>query len=404
LRVRREIAARDSVLLEPNVKPQHRRGFDAEELRLLDYFVERQFRKEEPRTAASFRTYRQLGAATQTFSHSHEALKRLLDKNVLAPLPFSTQQLPAEKRSNTTDCWHWYGINLNFGLWPPPLKRPEEFWEQGSLPDEFADMLRETFIEISACGSTPVVASAGTDRDAGSVSVPNADKGGPEMISPGRPTSCGDSKSELPQPQQNPQWLEDLRLLKQALAENRPVAELQQLAAELEARTAPGDAPSGKVVPPQGTKLYPAASCTPGGYATNTNNDAEKPGAVPPQGTYPHARAVASLALEKKAKLAMPSVPREGTVSPAKVTEAWSWLQKVDSTGGLLVQRFAERWRLTCELYPNYVLNRLRGAFEEHMRRVEKKDPTVEPIEVPLGWLSAKARDDGRMERFKRKR
>jgi hypothetical protein len=396
LRARREIAVRQNV-------------FDPQESRMLNYFLERSLPL--GRSAAYFRSYRQLGRATETKTHAHETLKRLVKKKVLAPLPFATKQLPAESRNDTGGCWHWYGVNLNFADWPEAEKRPAEFWEEPALPvePELDEMLRETFVELSA-GSTTVAASTGTDRGPGSVSVPHADKGGPETNSPGRPVSRGDSKTELPTPQYNPEWQRDLQRLKQALT--GPTEELHALTAEIERRTPTGYAAAPKPekctlegVPPQGTGAYPSAECTPTGYAANPSNDAANIHSVPSQGTSPsRARALASLALSTKTSLATPSAPPEGTRTPEKTAEAWNWLQKVDSTDGLRVARFHERWALTCELYPGYVLSRLRGAFDEHMRRVAKNDPEVQRIENPLGWLSAKACEDGRMLRFKRKR
>ncbi len=71
--------------IELNVRRRVATCFDPEEMRILDYFVERSFRK--GRTAAYFRVFRELGAATETTSHAHEALKRLVEKRVLVRLP-----------------------------------------------------------------------------------------------------------------------------------------------------------------------------------------------------------------------------------------------------------------------------------------------------------------------------
>lgn len=402
LLVRREMAARVRTV-EPVAKgnDKDRKDFRPEHLRLLDYFIERSLRL--GRTAACFSTYRQLGRATQTFAHAHEALKWLVAQKVLAPLPLATKQLPAEERRNTAGCLHWYGFNLNFSDWPVKQKRPQEFWEEPALPfePELEEMLRETFIEFSA-GNLAVVATTETDRerDAVSAPVPHADKGAVGLNASPRPTSATDSKTESPPPQHKPQkWEEDLAAFKKALAENR-LEEFSESSPECTPAGYATPSKSTKSVPPGGTAtgktVYPDPSCTPGGYSEKPNNDAAKAGDVPPGGTYPRAGALASLASTSKAKLAMPTVPPEGTRPPEKIAAAWRWLLTVDPEA-LRIKRFAEQWQVTCERYPDYVLNRLRGAFEDKQRRLKAGEPGVDPLGNALAWLAGKARQEGRM-------
>lgn len=395
LRVRREIAARVRTV-EPagKVSDKSRQDFRPEHLRLLDYFIERSFRL--GRTAACFSGYRQLGRATQTFSHAHEALKWLVAKRVLAPLTLASKQMPAEMRRNTAGCLHWYGLNLNFDDWPEKQKRPIEFWEETALPfePELDEMLRETFVEFSAGNQTTIATlEMDRERDAVSAPVPHADTDAAGLNTSPRPTYGGDSKTESPPSQHKPQkWEEDLAAFKKAWAENR-LEEFSQ--------TAPDRTPAGYAgVPPEGTegekRAYPDPSCTPGGYAEKPNNNAGKKGDVPSQGTSPRARAVASLACTREAKLAMPTVPPEGTRTPERIAEAWRFLLKIDPVA-LRIKRFAEQWQVTCERYPNYVCNALRGAYEDRMQRLKRQEAGVDQVENVLGWLAGKARQEGRM-------
>lgn len=357
LQTRRQIAARLQV-------------FDPEELRLLDYVIERSFRL--GRTAAYFRSFRQLGKATETHSHAHEALHRLVRKKVLAPLPLTTSR------------WHWYGFNLNFLDWPAEQKRPKEFWEEPALPfePELDEMLRETFVEFSA-GSLSQVATTVTDRDrdAGSAPVPHADKDAAGLKTPPRPTSGDDPKTGGPPAQDKPdEWREKFSRLKHALKHNLPLDEFLE-AAE---RTPAGYAS----VPPEGTKVYPGAKCTPGGYTENSNSHAETARAVPPQGT-----SIASSASVQKAELLamFAAVPLQGTEGyNEKVALALGWLEKIDRTAGLKVKRFQEQWAQVCKAHPDYVLKVCPNVLA---RQVELQGD----VPKPLALLAHVARADNKM-------
>lgn len=356
LQTRRQIAARMQV-------------FDPEELRLLEYFIERSFRL--GRTAAYFRSFRHLGTATQTFSHAHEALRRLVESKVVAPLPLTTRR------------WHWYGFNLNFGDWPNEQKRPKEFWEEPALPfePELDEMLRETFVEFSAGNQTTIATSVtDRDRDAGSAPVPHADKDRPQINSAAGSALPPDSKTESPPAQHKPEnWKENLERFKKAADENR----LEEFAAANPECTSPGYAS----VPPGGTKAYPAHECTPGGYSGNANNDAAKGHAVPPGGTY-----IASSVTVQRAELAIfAAVPLQGTESyNEKVALAWGYLQKIDLTGGLKVKRFYDQWKRMAEKCPDWILRIAPNLIE---RQVELRGA----VEKPLALLAHIARKEGKM-------
>lgn len=385
-------------LIELNVRRRVMSCFDPEETRILEYFVERSFRK--GRTAAYFRTYRDLGEASGTASHAHEALKRLVSKKVLVRLPLAGLPIAVQ-------AFHWYGFNLNFLDWPPEWKRPASFWEEDELPFEpgFEELLRQSTINFSVAGAPSAVSEPTGIRDAGPAAVHDADKDAPGCDASERSTSAGETTAQNTGCEvQNGKTAEqalgapDWAGFKQALAEGRA-----------EEWTKENCTPAKRAVPPQGTKtctpaLYPAAPCTSTGYSSKANECAGKgvPQASPE--AYPsRARAIASLACTNKASLATgsargrgPAVPPEGS-SIEKSGEAIAWLQSVDPRP-FRNKKFLEQWLETCERYPRYVLSKLRGVWEDNVRRLKAGEP-VERIENPLAYLAGVARQEGRMRR-----
>jgi hypothetical protein len=122
--------------------------------------------------------------------------------------------------------------------------------------------------------------------------------------------------------------------------------------------------------------------------------------------------AIASLASVQRAELARgPS--RTGQVSEksagagkgtdtvraygaSRSGEAWNWLLKVDSNR-TLQGRFASQWRELCERDPDFVLNRLRGAYENHLERLANGEQGLRRVDRPLAWMARKAFDEGRI-------
>lgn len=363
------------------------RVFDPEELRLLDYVVERSFRL--GRTAAYFRNFRQLGAATELYSHAHETLGRLVAKKVVAPLPGTTRR------------WHWYGFNLNFADWPMERKRPAAFWEEPSLPfeRELQEMLTETFIEnLSAEIRTPTsFKEMQRGRDAGPVAVPHSDStaGSKSLPCAGLQPDSTSNLDALKEKVTKGHW----ERLKNAISRGTVDQEFPDhlpgparscppfdctppgykpenctpTGYKNEVCTPPGYA----FVPPEGTNGDSAKVCTPQGYSGNANVDGQRGAFVPPEGT-----SIAKLALGTKAKLA--------TSSLEKSVAAYRWLEEIDISNGLKVKRFAEQWLQMCERHPDYVLNNLKFVLREQTKRDGQ-------VKNPLALLAKVARQEGKM-------
>lgn len=140
----------------------------------------------------------------------------------------------------------------------------------------------------------------------------------------------------------------------------------------------------------------PVGGNSPGGGSTAAAPAADiQPAAKTLEKTAPAVNAsvslppIASSALRNsKAKLATASEDKS-----EKSRAAWHWLQTIDNRRHL-AGGFGPMWKDLCESNPDYVLNRLRGAYEFHVSRVRKNDPDVSPIGDPLAWLSRKCRDE----------
>lgn len=104
---------------------------------------------------------------------------------------------------------------------------------------------------------------------------------------------------------------------------------------------------------------------------------------------------IASLALSTKAKLAVP--PAKNAGEPAKTEAAWRYLQSVDARG-TLQGRFGREYEGLCERSPDYVLCRLKGAFEEHLRYYQQKLGPEYLVRDPVGWMGRKAAEAGHMQ------
>lgn len=109
---------------------------------------------------------------------------------------------------------------------------------------------------------------------------------------------------------------------------------------------------------------------------------------------------IASLALSTKAKLAIGGGVGEGL--PVKFAgadctpeRAWRYLESVDRRGTLR-GRFAEDYRSLCEQMPQYVLEKLKWALEEHLRYYRQNNPNY-GLPDPVGWMGRKAADAGHM-------
>jgi hypothetical protein len=94
---------------------------------------------------------------------------------------------------------------------------------------------------------------------------------------------------------------------------------------------------------------------------------------------------IASLALSTKAKLA---------ITAEKIAEALEFLRKVDRRG-TLQGRFGADYEALCQAHPDYVLGRLRDAFDDHERRYGE---TQFKLSDPVGWMGRKAAAEGRMK------
>jgi hypothetical protein len=111
---------------------------------------------------------------------------------------------------------------------------------------------------------------------------------------------------------------------------------------------------------------------------------------------------IASLAPVKTAKLAIPANSPAPARTDPKLTSAAAlrWLQEVDKLGRLSGP-FGPQWEEVCAKHPKYVLQRLRGAFEDHEKRAARKEKgasgvVLAPVGDPLAWLSRKAREEGK--------
>jgi hypothetical protein len=94
-------------------------------------------------------------------------------------------------------------------------------------------------------------------------------------------------------------------------------------------------------------------------------------------GTFPY---IASSALSTKAELSYNE----------KVAAAWSWLERIDSTGGLKVDRFRAQWQEACERFPDYILNVLPNVID---RQIELRGQVAKP----LALCARAARADGKL-------
>jgi hypothetical protein len=163
------------------------------------------------------------------------------------------------------------------------------------------------------------------------------------------------------------------------------------------ATTAPGD-----YSPGSGSGEH----ARPGDYSPGATGPLQTKGKSGPGDYSPASREggrgeLASLAFVQKAKLAN----RAGDYSPGdKPTPtpemAWEFLRKVDRKG-TLQGRFAEDYESLCFKHPSYVLNRLKGCFEDHDRRF---GTTPLRLEDPVGWMGSQAAQDGKMTWHKKKR
>jgi hypothetical protein len=106
--------------------------------------------------------------------------------------------------------------------------------------------------------------------------------------------------------------------------------------------------------------------------------------------------AIASLASVQRAELARALSSPEKSASASRTGEAWNWLVKVDSNR-TLQGRFASQWRELCERDPDFVLNRLRGAYENHLERLANGELGLRKVDRPLAWMARKAFDEGRI-------
>jgi hypothetical protein len=103
---------------------------------------------------------------------------------------------------------------------------------------------------------------------------------------------------------------------------------------------------------------------------------------------------IASLALSSRAKLAIP--PEKSGGSPEISGEALEFLARVDRRK-TLQGRFAAEYVALCERNPDYVLNRLKPAFEEHERHYRRLKGPDYQLSDPVGWMGSKAAAEGRL-------
>lgn len=111
----------------------------------------------------------------------------------------------------------------------------------------------------------------------------------------------------------------------------------------------------------------------------------------------PRARArVASLAVVQRAKLAKEPPAKNAGDGPS-AEDAWRALQAVDRKK-TLQGRFSRDYETLCEQNPRWVIDRGIPKFEEHERFYRAKQADWQPLDDPVGWIGAIARDAGRMK------
>lgn len=96
-------------------------------------------------------------------------------------------------------------------------------------------------------------------------------------------------------------------------------------------------------------------------------------------------------------ELASSSVQKLASYRAAeKSAEALEWVRKQDLEGNLRSAKVAAQWAEICDLYPNYVLGKLR----EDLAARRLKAGTLGAMRSTLGWMACRALDDGKMARL----
>jgi hypothetical protein len=99
---------------------------------------------------------------------------------------------------------------------------------------------------------------------------------------------------------------------------------------------------------------------------------------------------------EKSAGVAVPSKAEQFSL---RIAGALNWIEGIDLKGDMQVPKFREFWDALCRRNPHYVLNRLRGIYEDNQKRVAKGEPVSDysTDRGPLAVLSSIARREGQI-------